>query len=726
MKKALALILALLMLCSTSAILASAADIVDIDMLAVAEAAGYKAAYAGAPINNGPTLDGKIEEGEYTATRTIAHEDLFSSSNEIQSDVTEYFAHNENFVYYAIQFVQADDNRALMPNFKVSNTFDIYKDSSTLANYFRYRMGAAQFRYGASSFYHTNPAASHDGGQAAPVFRDDIVANAAKDANNVKTYEIRFSKAYFANLLGLEDMSELRVIPYYFYFHSSCAVASIYTNDIVDALTEKLADVAGSWIPPVGEGAYYFMVLDDEVNEDDEWEVFHNDLGWNVYVGEALTSNQKLDGKIGVDEYTFSRVLDNTSKNFSATTGESDVIEYLAHDADFVYYAVQFKETAGNKACRIDFHYSNSTVYQYAGAHLYQYGVAGTWITDTVKVYPRLYGNGVIHDDNAIGNSCTGVGAPDPTLSYVNNGVHTGKDGVTPTAFGADLSMAGSVDSNTNVKIYEFRFDKSYFIRSNSRKNYVHMIETPNMNQLRELSWQLWFHGTGAFTGYDPTNADFKAAILAAGGDEALASKYTTSRLPMFYILDEAPEGYYDEGEGTAKYYPTSFDGASVRISATNSGLRFKTNISTAVVDAFVAKYGKENVKIGTLIAPEDTLTGDLTIDTAVKVDVPATIDAPFAQANGVSTYAGSLTNIKQTNLGRNFTAVGYIAYFDGAEWNYTYSISSTTRSVSAVAQAALNHQEEVQKYNDENPDTPMALPYSETALGIIRKLVVA
>ena len=69
-----------------------------------------------------------------------------------------------------------------------------------------------------------------------------------------------------------------------------------------------------------------------------------------------------------------------------------------------------------------------------------------------------------------------------------------------------------------------------------------------------------------------------------------------------------------------------------------------------------------------------------------------ATLDKPFASENGTRTYAGTISNIKQKNLARNFTAVGYIAYREDASspWTYIYSASSAVRSIDAVATAAL------------------------------------
>ncbi len=139
---------------------------------------------------------------------------------------------------------------------------------------------------------------------------------------------------------------------------------------------------------------------------------------------------------------------------------------------------------------------------------------------------------------------------------------------------------------------------------------------------------------------------------------------------------------------------PQTNQTASVRISTKNNGLRFKTNIIKETIDNLINTYGAENVGVGTLIAPTDTLGGAaLTHKVATPfVDVKATVDQPFADDGTTLTYAGSLSKIKLENLDRDFTAVGYISYKDGSgNTHYIYSDSSCTRSINYVATAALN-----------------------------------
>lgn len=136
-------------------------------------------------------------------------------------------------------------------------------------------------------------------------------------------------------------------------------------------------------------------------------------------------------------------------------------------------------------------------------------------------------------------------------------------------------------------------------------------------------------------------------------------------------------------------------ESASIRLSADNSGIRFKTTISKEYIDELVFVYGKENVKVGTLIAPSDTIkelpefTKEALDNASIPyVDVEATLDRPFESVGDINTYTGALTNIKSYNLKRDFSAVGYIAIKDVG---YFYSDTVAKKSIADVATVALS-----------------------------------
>ena len=167
---------------------------------------------------------------------------------------------------------------------------------------------------------------------------------------------------------------------------------------------------------------------------------------------------------------------------------------------------------------------------------------------------------------------------------------------------------------------------------------------------------------------------------------------------------------------------PVTQKKASIRISETKPGLRFSTTFSESEVSDLVNTYGADNVKIGTLIAPQDTLGGkSLThaFGTAgVKyIDVKATVDKPFASDGGTLTYAGTISNIKQENLERAFTAVGYIAYREdeNEDWTYIYSGPSAIKDVDEVAMTALRDEDAGYSYKEFVILTNLTVKYAGT-----------
>jgi hypothetical protein len=137
-------------------------------------------------------------------------------------------------------------------------------------------------------------------------------------------------------------------------------------------------------------------------------------------------------------------------------------------------------------------------------------------------------------------------------------------------------------------------------------------------------------------------------------------------------------------------------NGASVRISSAHTGLRFKTVIENNFLNKLSNAYPTATISVGTLIAPADILGANkLThaFGTVNKdyIDVVATYDKPFASNAETKTYAGSLTNIQEKNLDRDFVGVGYIKVsVPGSEPIYYYSDAVCVRNVSVVAAKAL------------------------------------
>ncbi len=142
-------------------------------------------------------------------------------------------------------------------------------------------------------------------------------------------------------------------------------------------------------------------------------------------------------------------------------------------------------------------------------------------------------------------------------------------------------------------------------------------------------------------------------------------------------------------------------EGASVRLNAQNSGIRFTTNIGRAGYD-FLEEVASE-LTVGTLIVPTDYIpSGTLTLQTpkAVKILNGTKENISWMGSSKDLTayrYGGSLVNILPNNYIRNFSGIGYVTveYADGSsETFYAPYETDNVRSILSVACMAYDDSE--------------------------------
>ena len=138
-------------------------------------------------------------------------------------------------------------------------------------------------------------------------------------------------------------------------------------------------------------------------------------------------------------------------------------------------------------------------------------------------------------------------------------------------------------------------------------------------------------------------------------------------------------------------------EGARIRLNEV-TGIRFESTVDVATYNALVATYGAENVKFGTLIAPESYYieAGAMTFEALEKLDktvkyLKVEAGAFYKTGNTVNTIAGSIAKIAEKNYKANYTAVGYIEITVGEDIFYLYADAPQTRSIAQVAEAAVN-----------------------------------
>ena len=277
MKKTLALILAVLMLCSV-VVIATSAEETTTDWEALYAKYGINI-YIGAPTDTPPVLDGTISTGEYTFERELEYANLWESApGEIQSGVKECYAHDANYIYYASTFTQKNDNRAFWVQWKPTNTFDVFRDDSDLRTYYYNRI-SLQLRWkevdgvfclqphGSWSWtrpetpiaFPTNGFASDEGEFEFEYAASKITDEAAEVYT--KTYEIRIAKSYIAAAAQC-SVADVRVVPYWVSFHANLTNAAPLSTDLVIEITET--DFT-TYVP--GDKYMFWMLVCDEAPE---------------------------------------------------------------------------------------------------------------------------------------------------------------------------------------------------------------------------------------------------------------------------------------------------------------------------------------------------------------------------------------------------------------------------------------------------------------------------
>lgn len=132
----------------------------------------------------------------------------------------------------------------------------------------------------------------------------------------------------------------------------------------------------------------------------------------------------------------------------------------------------------------------------------------------------------------------------------------------------------------------------------------------------------------------------------------------------------------------------TMVPGASIRIGSVN-GIRFTTTVDKTQLSNLKSKG--YTVELGTLIAPADLISGELTFDTALKINVPYNADL----VDG--TIRGSIINIQESNdynrtsgnIARTFIGRGYAKITKDNVTTVIYATQNTQgRSLAQVASA--------------------------------------
>jgi len=660
----------------------------------IEEMPGYSKAYVGKAIETAPVQDGTINDDEYTLVRKVKH--LPSNKYKMATptnDFTECFAYDSEFIYYAVSYPGA--YRTMRQFFIVRLTQDYIIDQTPAGNTHK-QLDDSQYGLRLVTSSDSEYTNSIPSGKSYPTSEEYVCVRGRSAANGTYapiTYELKISRSYLATQMGLDDASDVTKL-FYSFFMDDCAFDG--TTDAGGrwgwiSCDHMLTDEQDEWLVSKGvttsldnsdtSGAsltrlYNMVVLGedpDAANNPDNFSISIEEMpGYKKnYIGSAITTAPAQDGVINTGEYTYSKTLkpltvNNMTMDMDLYTNVTT--EYMSYDNEWIYYAV-----------------TNPYWYS-AGASIdirleHDYVIDGT---------PLPFPNRSIEDEDAM------------HITFSTSGYSTsmpaGKTAPTAEQLVAKLSHSGT---SYTAGVLEFKISRAYLAAQMGLESASDVTKFSHSTYITDVLFSA--DGTAQFVpeegnpmNWTYANTDIilteeQMAWLAEQGVVTTMSYNPSSAFNRVFTTSVL--GYADVSVSV-----TTRETASIRVSASNPGLRFKTDVVKSELDALVDIYGAENVKIGTLITLDELRSGAaITADAEFTVvDVAATLNAPFETGDDVATYAGSITNIKPANLAKDFAAVGYVAYRASAdsEWVYIYSGATAVRNVTFVAQAAVDANE--------------------------------
>lgn len=247
----------------------------------------------------------------------------------------------------------------------------------------------------------------------------------------------------------------------------------------------------------------------------------------------------------------------------------------------------------------------------------------------------------------------------------------------------ADLTVTASFD-NSDYSVY------SYSVKEN-KVSYSSAIQTLDLDLTDLLS------------------------NSAAVNSENLYVKISMLHDSGSFALNEL--GVYLHGVSVyAEQNFTMMVGASARIKTDSNGLRFTSLIKKSVYDNLVETYGSDNVSVSVLIAPYDyiathgafttenlfggsvynvVMPGGASVDGLVNVAAVTSAITTVGAPQGYYAFSGSITDIKDANIDREFVALGIVTCVGESTVNIISdyangNVKDTARSAAYVGQKAV------------------------------------
>lgn len=400
------------------------------------------------------------------------------------------------------------------------------------------------------------------------------------------------------------------------------------------------------------------------------------------------------------------------SKAASISDGGSAILEFSLSEANITW--------SGNFGFTIDSMYVGTNAYVYSSQGVWLYSQNGSNFNKTGKystnvTFDTTY-NCSSHDIMEAGNSVKVVYTPaygtdcDGVFEiYTKTTTDTDYQlKVKATGLGSDLksSVFISIYTNNSSNNYTLKTYKYYTVDSEGNETVYHDNNIESLKFASSVSGNTITsicndvnvsvkENAMSFTG---TEKDY--TVYVKDGESYKLPAYTTAEKEIFlgYAIDGKLYRAGDVYTPTANVTVTALSirnfenlGASIRVGGF-MGIRFENTYNTADYTAASAYI----TELGTLIARVEDITSAENLTTSTNENVKKIVSTrTFAEKDGVTTYAGGISNLKVDNYGKDLAGCGYITVTYADNTTATFYTNILVRSAKSVAEMAIKDQTE-------------------------------
>ncbi len=226
------------------------------------------------------------------------------------------------------------------------------------------------------------------------------------------------------------------------------------------------------------------------------------------------------------------------------------------------------------------------------------------------------------------------------------------------------------------------RGNVNYFSTVNSAEKYTSSADVNAIETACSIGGWLNITDAGLTRTYDLTS-DTYAKVKEEKMNYLILSPYAHSTFTATNLYVVSIKVYYEgvaETDGETTDAIATADKASIRLNEVN-GIRFSTTVDTDKLAALGTV-----TEIGTLIGPKNIIGDYLTMDDVTAKNAVAVeygVDNDLWEGNK---FVGSIVNVQDYNLNREFVARGYVKVGD----TYYYSSTTSTRTLAGVADSFI------------------------------------